>query len=60
MLLGTTFRVGVLGMVVIAAAPRSLAEDPKHIVQQAVSTQLAADRNDRSHWRYIKDRRRQG
>ncbi len=54
MLLGTTFRVGVLGMVVIAAAPRSLAEDPKHIVQQAVNTQLAADRNDRSHWRYLR------
>jgi hypothetical protein len=30
------------------------AEDAKQIVQQAVNTQLAADRDDRSHWRYIR------
>jgi hypothetical protein len=32
----------------------SLAEDPRQIVQQAVNTQLAADRDDHSHWRYVR------
>jgi hypothetical protein len=30
------------------------AQDAKQIVQQAVNTQLAADRDDQSHWRYIR------
>jgi hypothetical protein len=30
------------------------AQDAKEIVQQAVNDQLAADRNDTSHWRYVK------
>ncbi len=29
-------------------------QDAKQIVQQAVNTQLAADRDDRSHWRYVR------
>jgi hypothetical protein len=30
------------------------AEDPKQIVQQAVNTELAANRDDNSHWRYLR------
>jgi len=54
MRLGTTYWVGALGMVLVASAPRLQAQDAKQIVQQAVNTQLAADRDDRSHWRYIR------
>jgi hypothetical protein len=54
MQLGTTYWVGALGMVLVASALGSQAEDAKQIVQQAVNTQLAADRDDTSHWRYIR------
>jgi hypothetical protein len=51
---GTTYWAGALGLVLVAFAPRLQAQEPKQIVQQAVNTQLAADRNDHSHWRYIR------
>ena len=40
------------GVAITASAMQ--AQDAKQIVQQAVNTQLAADRDDRSHWRYIR------
>jgi hypothetical protein len=53
MQLVNTYRVGAFAAVLLAAfAVR--AQDAKQIVQQAVNDQLAADRNDISHWRYIK------
>ena len=39
---------------VLCASGSAQAQDAKQIVQQAVNTQLAADRDDRSHWRYIR------
>lgn len=38
-------------LAVLAAASR--AQDPRQIVQQAVQTELAADRDDHSHWLYF-------
>jgi len=35
------------------ASPLLRAQDAKQIVQEAVNAELAADRNDRSHWRYV-------
>jgi hypothetical protein len=46
--------MGALGLGLIAAVPQVQAQDAKQIVQEAVNTQLAADRNDNSHWRYIR------
>jgi hypothetical protein len=54
MLRGKTFWVGALGAMVFASACAVKAQEAKQIVQQAVNTQLAADRDDRSHWRYTK------
>lgn len=51
--LRTNLWVGALGMVLAASAQVVRAEDAKAIVQQAVQTQLAADRDDHSHWRYV-------
>jgi len=48
------YKMGVLGVVLFAAAHGLLAEDAKQIVQQAVNSQLAADRDDSTHWRYIR------
>ena len=48
------------GLIVCAAAAGPMASmaaqplDAKQLVQEAVRTQLAADRDDRSHWRYIR------
>jgi hypothetical protein len=50
--LARKIRVGALGVVLIATAMH--AQDAKQIVQQAVNTQLAADRDDNSHWRYVR------
>jgi hypothetical protein len=36
-----------------AAAAKAQTSDAKQLVQQAVNDQLAADRDDNSHWRYI-------
>src|ERR1039458_2751543 len=54
MLRGKTYWVGALGVVLAVSAHAVKAQDAKQIVQQAVNTQLAADRNDQSHWRYVK------
>jgi hypothetical protein len=43
-----------LGAVLVASAHGSQVQDAKQIVQQAVNTQLAADRDDQSHWRYVR------
>jgi hypothetical protein len=52
--LGKKTWVGALGVVLAASAHGVKAQDAKQIVQQAVNTQLAADRDDHSHWRYIR------
>jgi hypothetical protein len=54
MRLGNKFWAGALVTVLGASAIGSQAEDAKQIVQQAVNTQLAADRDDNTHWRYIR------
>jgi hypothetical protein len=46
--------VGVIGLL-LSLSPLALrAQNVKQIVQQAVATELAANRDDNSHWRYIK------
>lgn len=52
--LGTRVWAGALGVLLIAAARGAEAQDAKQIVRQAVQTQLAADRDDHSHWRYVR------
>jgi len=53
--LGKNIWVGALGAALaLLLAPAMQAQDAKQIVQQAVSTQLAADRDDNSHWRYLR------
>jgi hypothetical protein len=54
MRLGEKYWVLALGVVLVASARGAQAEDAKQIVQQAVNTQLAADRDDTTHWRYIR------
>jgi hypothetical protein len=50
----TKIWLGALGMLLSVSAHAAQAQDAKQIVQQAVNTQLAADRDDQSHWRYIR------
>jgi hypothetical protein len=50
--LGKNIWVGALGAVLVA--PAMQAQDAQQIVQQAVTTQLAADRDDNTHWRYLR------
>src|ERR1039457_2693684 len=57
MLRGKTYCAGALGVVLLASTHAVKAQDAKQIVQQAVDTQLAADRNDNSHWRYVETER---
>lgn len=54
MQLGRTFWRGAIGAVLIAAAAGAHAQDPKQLVQQAVNTELKADRDDQTRWRYLK------
>jgi hypothetical protein len=54
MRLSEKYWVVALGAVLFATVHGSQAEDAKQIVREAVNTQLAADRDDRSHWRYIR------
>ncbi len=50
---GTKLLAGALGgMLVAAAAVGAQPQDPKQIVRQVVDAELAANRNDHSHWRY--------
>jgi hypothetical protein len=52
--LSTKILVGALSAVVALPAHAAQSLDAKQIVQQAVNSQLAADRDDNSHWRYIR------
>jgi len=54
--MGLEIKIRVVALGVALATPLHAAQAPdaKQIVQMAVNTQLAADRDDRSHWRYIK------
>jgi hypothetical protein len=52
--LGTKILVGALSAMVAWPVRAAQVPDAKLIVQLAVNTQLAADRDDRSHWRYIR------
>jgi hypothetical protein len=50
-----TYWAGALGAVVVIVVAQAMqAQDAKQIVQQAVNTQLAADRDDNTHWRYLR------
>ncbi len=40
--------------ILCAPARGAQAQDAKHIVQQAVTAELAANRDDQSHWRYLR------
>lgn len=44
----------VLGTMLLACVPRSLAQDPKQIVQEAVNAELADAKTDNTLWRYLK------
>ena len=50
---GTKWVAGALGGVLAAAAAAAQAQDAKQIVQQVVNAELAANRDDHSHWRYV-------
>jgi len=53
MKLSTKFWVGILCAVLCASTQaRARAQDAKSIVQQAVATELEANRTDNTHWRY--------
>jgi hypothetical protein len=52
--LGIKFWVGALGVVLYASGQILQAQDAKQIIQQAVNAELAANHNDDSHWRYLK------
>jgi hypothetical protein len=54
MALGKTFWVGAVGLMLCASGQMLLAQDGKQIIQQAVNAELAATRDDQSHWRYVK------
>jgi hypothetical protein len=56
MKLSTRLWTGALGVVLCAStlALQARAQDAKQIVQQAVNVELAADRDDHSHWRYLR------
>ena len=51
--LGKRIWVGALGAVLGALAHAAKAQDAKQIVQLAVNAELAAARDDQSHWRYV-------
>jgi hypothetical protein len=46
--------VGALGAALMGVGQTLHAQDPRQIVQQAVNAELAANRNDSSHWRYLR------
>lgn len=54
MRLGNTFWTGALVVVISTLAQAAPAPDAKQIVQQSVNAELAANRDDHSHWRYLK------
>jgi hypothetical protein len=48
------FSIGAMGVLLYLSPAALLAQDAKQIVQQAVYAELAANRDDHSHWRYVK------
>ena len=48
------FSIGAMGVLLYLSPAALLAQDAKQIVQQAVYAELAANRDDHSHWRYLK------
>ena len=52
--LGRGVWVGMAGVALCMAAHGVAAQDAKEIVQQAVNSQLKSDRDDHSHWRYVR------
>jgi hypothetical protein len=50
---GTKWFAGALGGVLVAATAAAQAQDAKQIVRQVVNAELAANRDDHSHWRYL-------
>jgi hypothetical protein len=50
----TKFWVGILGIALAASAHAAQVPDAKQIVRQSVDAELAANRDDHSHWRYLK------
>jgi hypothetical protein len=52
--LGKHIWVGALGLALATSGQTLYAQDAKQIVQQAVNTELAANRDDQSHWRYLR------
>jgi hypothetical protein len=53
MKLVTKLWLGALAVVLLSFASVLHAQDAKQIVQQAVDAELASNRNDDSHWRYL-------
>lgn len=51
---GAKIWAGVVVAVLCGSAPAAQTQDAKQIVQQAVNAELAANRDDHSHWRYLK------
>ena len=51
--LGKIIAAGALCGVLNAAAAGAQPQDTKQVVQQVVNAELAANRNDHTHWRYI-------
>ena len=54
MALSGKFWVGALSLVLSVSAQPMRGQDAKQIVQQAVNAELAANRDDQSHWKYLK------
>ena len=52
--LGKKILLGARGAMLCTSARAAQVQDPKQIVQQAVDAELAANRADTSHWRYLK------
>jgi hypothetical protein len=56
MAFGTKVSLVALSALFYAAGPALQAQEAKEVVQQAVNAELAANRDDNSHWRYIDHR----
>ena len=54
MAFGSNFCAVALSMVLMAPGARAQTQDAQQIVKEAVTAELAAARDDHSHWRYLK------
>ncbi|GAC1420063.1 MAG: hypothetical protein NVSMB62_13620 [Acidobacteriaceae bacterium] len=54
MTFGTNLCAVALSAVLLAPNARAQTQDPQQIVKEAVAAELAAARDDHSHWRYLK------